>query len=122
MHLLVFNDKVRVAIVVAGSATVYELKEKVAKQTAGAWPVGAQELRLHGELLADEMTLSEQGVADRDRIELASPAAPGASESMSTAAGGTSQLQRLLVDLDEVAAKLDDYEEQIRRGESVHQE
>jgi hypothetical protein len=55
---------------------VYELKEKVAKQTAKPggstdWPVEVQEVSLDGEVLADEMSLVECGVKDRDRLLLA---------------------------------------------------
>ena len=73
MHLLAYNDTVRVAVVVAGTATVYDLKEKIAKQTTKPsgkteWPADAISLSLNGEMLADEMSLVECCVKDRDRL------------------------------------------------------
>ena len=81
MHVLVYSEvpPQRCAVVIAATATVYELKEKVAKQTNGTWPVERQQLSVHGELLADEMTLAEQSVVDRDRILMEDAAAAAAS-------------------------------------------
>jgi len=114
MHILVASSKQRVAVVIAGSATVWELKEKVEKQAD--IKAGDQELRLHGEVLADEMTLSEQGVQDRDRIELVVVKA-GAAEAPPSAGVGTlvAKLQASERKLDELAAK-------VAASESVHQE
>ena len=64
MHLLVANASVRCAVVIQGSATILDLKEKVAAQTRKGnkieWPVEQQELRKDGQVLADEITLGEQ--------------------------------------------------------------
>ena len=80
MQILVFNgsDGTRCSILVAGTATVYEVKEKVAAQTKGQWPVEAQDLRFKGDSLADEISVVAQGVCDRDRIELCAVVAAAA--------------------------------------------
>ena len=74
MHILVHNPSLRCAVVIQGTATVLNLKEKVSAQTRKGskveWPVEEQELRYNGEVLCDEMTLSEHSISDRDRIEL----------------------------------------------------
>ena len=74
MHILVHNATTRCAVVIQGTATVRNLKEKVAAQTRKGstieWPVDEQELRRNNEVLCDEMTLVEHNVVDRDRIEL----------------------------------------------------
>ena len=125
MHILVTNGAVRVAVVIQGSATVYELKEKVAKQTNGTWPVEKQDLYLRGDPLADEMTLSEQGIADRDRIELRSVSSSTASApagSNDSSAASAAAFESVLAQIDRAAQELELLRQQVDRSESVHQE
>ena len=125
MHVLVYNSKTRCAIVIEGTATVGDMKVKVAKQTNGSWPVERQLLVLRGEALADEMTLAEQGIVDRDRIELqdanVAKAVAGVPDTSAPAAGG-SQLDRVLATIDEAATSLDKLALQVDSYEYVHQE
>lgn len=125
MHILVSNQHVRTAVVIAGSATVAELKDKVAKQTAAPktptqWPAELQILTLNGEVLCDEMTLAEQGVRDRDRIELSKQLPP--QQQQQFAGHGSSSLDAALTSLEEVAKTLDGYDVQIANRTFVHQE
>ena len=129
VQLLVSNEQIRTAVIIAASATGYELKEKVAKQTAGPknpspYTADRQQLLLQGEELADELTLAEQGVRDRDRIELrlrtpenADPqqvSGYGHSSSSSAAHSsgnfGSSSLERALTSLEQVAKALDGHD------------
>ena len=118
MHVLVASDSHRCTVLVPGSATAWELKEKVQKQTK----VKAElmTLSLHGEVLCDELTLSEQQVADRDRIELTvgalPPPAPGGGSGEGAAA-----LNAALSALDAVALQLDTLQRQVGAEEDVHQ-
>ena len=141
VQLLVSNEQIRTAVIIAASATGYELKEKVAKQTAGPknpspYTADRQQLLLQGEELADELTLAEQGVRDRDRIELrlrtpenADPqqvSGYGHSSSSSAAHSsgnfGSSSLERALTSLEQVAKALDGHDVQIANRDHVHQE
>lgn len=130
MHILVFNSTMRCAVVLPASATVLELKEKVAKQTAGPgpkhqqWPVEEQLLLLRGEPLADEMTLGEQGIVDRDRIELQrikdTPLDNVAARSDESYPGAALTVAgQFLIDAEEQLLEL---EAQVNAGQSVHQE
>lgn len=114
MQILIASSKQRVALVIPGSATVWELKEKVERQAD--IKASMQELRLRGDVLCDEMTLSEQGVQDHERIDLVvrQPNAPSAPPS----AG----VQPLLSQLDRTRAKLDEMETKLLASENVHQE
>lgn len=101
---------------------MYELKEKVAKQTVKPggstdWPAETQELSLNGEVLADEMTLVECNVKDRDRLLLARAqpdAGPGGLPSEA--------LESALHAISECAAQLDTFEAQMASRQAVHQE
>ena len=118
----------RTAVVIAASATVLELKEKVAKQTAAPgrppeYPADQQVLLLNGEVLCDEMTLAEHGVRDRDRIQLAKqqqeppPQANGGGANV-----GSASLEAALTSLEKVAKDLDGYDVSVANRVSVHQE
>jgi hypothetical protein len=123
MHILVTNCATRCAVVIQGSATIYELKEKVAKQTNGTWPVEKQDLYLRGDPLADEMTLSEQGIADRDRIELRSVSSDAAAAAPSGGSGtATTAFDNVIAQIDHAAQELDVLRQQVERSEYVHQE
>eukprot|EP00966_Prymnesium_polylepis_P266786 6162946-Prymnesium_polylepis.1 len=116
MHILVRSDTHRAAVVIQGSATIAELKEKVEKQSGIS--AATMELRFDGEPLADEMTLSEQGIQDRDRIEMVvtDPNAPASSGAASGA------LDEALAALDGKKAAIDELEAKVRRREPAHQE
>ena len=123
MHLLVYNESLRVAIVVPATATVLDVKEKVAKQTAKPngttdWPVDVQELLLRGDALADEMTLTECLVRDRDRIELARRAP----EVPENARAASAALEPVLESISALAAQLEALERRVASAEAVHQE
>lgn len=128
MHILVSNQHVRTAIVIQGSATVYELKEKVARQTSTAkkqtdWPADEQVLLLNGEVLCDEMTLVECGLQDRDRIQLELLAPSQQQQQQQEQSGvGSSALLAALNSLEQVAKLLDGHDVQLHNGEPVHQE
>ena len=129
MHILVSNQHVRTAIVIQGSATVYELKEKVARQTSTAkkqtdWPADEQVLLLNGEVLCDEMTLVECGLQDRDRIQLERLAPPQQQQQQQQEQSGvgSSALLAALNSLEQVAKLLDGHDVQLHNGEPVHQE
>ena len=124
MHILVHAANLRIAVVIPASATVYELKEKVAKQAArpngggSLWPADIQELLLDGEPLPDEMTLAECCVRDRDRIELRKRE----EQPSGGAASASAALEPLLGQVDACAQLLAGYESQLARREPVHQE
>ncbi len=129
MHVLVLNRDVRCAVVIPGSATVGELKEKVEKQTGVA--ADTQDLRAHGESLADEMTLAEQHIQDRDRIELhvigqdepeEAPAQQQQQQPSASGGAGASALAVVEAELSEASRLLADYEEKLRALQPVHQE
>jgi hypothetical protein len=129
MHILVSSQHVRTAVVIAASATVLELKEKVAKQTAAPgkrpeYPADQQVLVLNGEVLCDEMTLAEHGVRDRDRIQLAKQQQDPPPQAFGGSGGnvGSSSLEAALTSLEKVAKDLDGYEVSIANRQSVHQE
>ena len=126
MHVLVTNQHVRTAIVIAGSATVFELKEKVARQTSTAkkqtdWPATDQVLFLNGEVLCNEMTLVECGLRDRDRIEL-QRLVPPQQQQQHQSGVGSSALEAALTSLEQVAKLLDAHDVQLLNREPVHQE
>ena len=56
MHLLVYNQSLRVSVTVPGTMTVFDLKEKVAEKTSqpgkpAEWPADSQELCINGKPL-----------------------------------------------------------------------
>ena len=132
MHILVYSESPpqRVAVVIAGTATVADLKAKVAKQTNGAWPRERQQLQAHGAVLADEMTLAEQHVFDRDRVLMVDAAAAAAAEAAANAAadaagggsGHSRELDAVLAAIDKAATQLAGYEKQVSGSDYVHQE
>ena len=113
MHLLVASPSQRVAVVIQASATVWELKEKVEKQ-AGI-KASEQELRFLGEALADEMTLAEQGIQDREKIELV------LIKAHVDALGGGALVSAQFAVLQAIASKLDHLETKVA-SERVHPE
>lgn len=115
MHILVANETVRCAVVITGSATVSELKEKVQKQTN--LQAEAMVLSIHGDTLCDEMTLAESHVRDRDRVELSVRSSQQAAEGDSSA----DTLGPVLNALDAATARLDQLE-QLVSTDGVHQE
>ena len=73
---------------------------------------------MHGEPLCDEMTLAECCIRDRDKIELARRPADGDG----AAPGGSAHLEPVLATIEACAKQLDEYEEQVRRAQPIHQE
>lgn len=127
MHVLVYNENMRVTLTVPGTLTVYDLKEKVSEKTCqpgksqSEWPADDCELIFNGAPLPDEMSLAECCIKDRDRIELARRAPePSAGGGGHTA--GTTALEPLLTVIDACAKQLDDYVAQIGQRQFVHQE
>lgn len=126
MHVLVYNENLRCAVVIAPTATVSELKSKVASQTSSAqgtviWPSESQVLTLRGTALSDDGTLHEQGVEDRDRVYLTRRSAADASGD-SNRGSSSSSLEIALATFDQCSTLLDAYVESISRGGTVHQE
>lgn len=83
MKVIVLHGTKKHEIVIPGSATVSELKDKLKGLTGVA--AEAQDLQMMGDSLCDEASLAEQGVQDRDKIQLvtsgaAAAAAPPAPE------------------------------------------
>ena len=115
MHLLVYNETTRCAVVLPGTATVLELKERVDKQTQGKWPVAAQDLRVRGESLADEITLAEHGIMDRERIELCHAAAAAPASDVEA------ELAKVIRVIDAAEEDLNGLEAKVKIAEKVHQ-
>ena len=127
MQLLVSNQEVRTAVIIAASATVFELKEKVAKQTTAkgkptAYPAEQQVLLLNNEELADELSLAAQGVRDRDRIMLKLRLPEPQAGSAAPDGAASSELEHALTSLETVARALDGHEVQLQARQPVHQE
>ena len=73
--------KVRVAhgarrheVLIPGSTTIADLKDKL-QQLTGV-PAEAQDLQMMGDSLCDEASLAEQGVQDRDKLDLVTAGSP----------------------------------------------
>ena len=116
MKLLVLAGKERHQVQVPGSCTAAELKDKLAKAGVPAQFTGdGATLIMAGDELCDEMTLAEQGVQDRERLELRAPAPPAAPAPGGPMSEALSQIQAIELNLDELQAKL-------RASQNVHQE
>lgn len=68
MKVIVMHGSRRYEVSIPGSATVSELKDKL-KLLSGV-AAERQDLQMMGDSLCDEASLSEQGVQDRDRLQL----------------------------------------------------
>jgi len=129
-------------ITCAPTLSVGELKEKLSRLSGVA--VDEQDLRLMGDSLCDEATLAEQGVQDRERIELVvlgggadadasagsaaapielEPAAPPPSAPSPSGGGAAASAfsGRIGAELRAVRSGLDALEKRVR-SEKVHQE
>ena len=129
MKLLVFNASTRAAVTIEGTATGWDLKTKVSTQTNGTWPPERQLLQLRGEAIADELTLAEQGVLDRDRIELCDAsqvtgeaAADGADVAASDGPGSDVLVERAFMVMDATEKSLAELTQQVEQQHYVHQE
>ena len=101
MKLLVLHEGRRHQILIPGTASVAELKEKIQVATQ----VDAEQQRLvfeHSDL-CDEMTLAEQGVQDRDRVDMV--------------ALSSKELKHTLASIAEIAAEVEGLV-----GSAVHEE
>ena len=129
-------------ITCAPTLSVGELKEKLSRLSGVA--VDEQDLRLMGDSLCDEATLAEQGVQDRERIELVvlgggadadasagsaaapielEPAAPPPSAPSPSGGGAAASAfsGRIGAEIRAVRSGLDALEKRVR-SEKVHQE
>lgn len=135
MQLLVLNSGTRCSVVIPASASVFELKEKVAQQTRV--PADQQDLRLGGESLCDALSLAEQHVQNRDRLELvivgrgqpSRSAADGRAEAEAATGAAKEvavqqqqQLEEAFCQLDRLTTEADALEAQIGGAQKVHQE
>ena len=77
-------------------------------------------LSFEGDVLADEMTLSEQGIRDRDRIEMSM--ADETTAAASAPSGNAAALDAVLDALGCRKDALDELEQRLRQRETVHQE
>ena len=129
MKLLVSNASTRAVVTIEGTATGWDLKTKVSTQTNGTWPTERQLLQLRGEAIADELTLAEQGVLDRDRIELCDAsqvtgeaAADGADVAASDGPGSDVLVERAFMVMDATEKSLAELTQQVEQQHYVHQE
>ena len=76
MKVIVLHGAKKHELVIPGSATVSELKDKLKALTGVA--AEAQDLQMMGDSLCDEASLAEQGVQDRDKIQLVTTGATAA--------------------------------------------
>ena len=105
MHLLVVYDGARQEVVAAGTMTAREVRQKVSADdgvmTLGQGPAAV--------ILEDEMSISEQGVTNRDRLILTTTASP-------------SPLGQALNELSASASDVSKLEKQLSTGNPPHQE
>ena len=79
------------------------------------------ELVFEGEVLADEMSLAEQGVQDRDKLVLRPRMATQPTSSSVGPSNSGSALEAALATLQQANTVLDSYEEKVLQRVAVHQ-